>query len=105
VYVASHARLQRANYIIGWRPMAEIDDDAMLDAQATERLIGLRTATLAKMRCMGGGPPFVKAGRRVLYRRSDLIEWLNARRVRNTTEAAHSVPRRLTDALHKCIAD
>jgi hypothetical protein len=80
--------------------MAEIDDDAMLDAQAAERLIGLRMATLAKMRCMGGGPPFVKAGRRVLYRRSDLIAWLNARRVRNTTEA-QSVPRRLTDAFHR----
>jgi len=78
-----------------------IDDDSMLDAQATERLIGLRMATLAKMRCMGGGPPFVKAGRRVLYRRGDLIAWLNARRVMNTTEAAHSVPRRLTDSLHE----
>ena len=81
--------------------MAEIDDDAMLDAQAAERLIGLRKATLAKMRCMGGGPSYVKAGRRVLYRRGDLIAWLNARRVKNTTEATHSVPRRLTDALHK----
>ena len=79
--------------------MAEIDDDAMLDAQAAERLIGLRMATLAKMRCMGGGPPFVKAGRRVLYRRGDVIAWLNARRVNNTTEAAHSLPRRLTDSL------
>jgi hypothetical protein len=28
--------------------MTEIDDDAMLDAQAAERLIGLRKATLAK---------------------------------------------------------
>ena len=78
--------------------MAEIDDDAMLDVNAAERLIGLRKATLAKMRCMGGGPMFVKAGRRVLYRRSDLITWLNARRVRNTTEA-RAVPRRLTDVI------
>jgi hypothetical protein len=78
--------------------MAEIDDDAMLDVQAAARLIGLSAATLAKMRCMGGGPPFLKLGRRVLYRRGDLIIWLNARRVRNTTEAAYTVPRRLTDA-------
>jgi helix-turn-helix protein len=82
--------------------MSQIDDEeAILHARAAARFLGLAVATLAKMRCMGGGPPFVKAGRRVLYRRSDLIEWLNARRVRNTTEAAHSVPRRLTDALHK----
>ena len=76
--------------------MAAIDDDVMLDVKAAESLIGLRKATLAKMRCMGGGPVFVKAGRRVLYRRGDLITWLNARRVRNTAEA-YAVPRRLTD--------
>ena len=76
--------------------MTEIDDDVMLDAHAAERLIGLRKATLAKMRCMGGGPVFVKAGRRVLYRRGDLLQWLSERRVRNTTEAAHIRPRSLT---------
>jgi predicted DNA-binding transcriptional regulator AlpA len=75
------------------------DDDAMLDVQAAARLTGLAVATLAKMRCMGGGPIFVKAGRRVLYRRSDIVAWLDARRVKNTTQAAHSVPRRLTDSL------
>ena len=79
--------------------MTEIDNDAMLDAQAAERLIGLRKATLAKMRCMGGGPVFVKAGRRVLYRRGDLLQWLSERRVRNTTEAAHILPRSLTPAV------
>jgi Helix-turn-helix domain len=81
--------------------MTDNDDELMLDVQAAARFTGIALATLAKMRCMGGGPPFVKAGRRVLYRRGDVIAWLNARRVRNTTEAAHSVPRRLTDAFHK----
>ena len=100
MYFANHARVERAISVNGWL-MAEIDDDAMLDAQAAERLIGLRKATLAKMRCAGGGPPFVKAGRRVLYRRADIKAWLDARRVKNTTEAAHSVPRRLTDALER----
>jgi predicted DNA-binding transcriptional regulator AlpA len=75
-----------------------MDDDLMLDVQAAARFTGIAAATLAKMRCMGGGPLFVKLGRRVVYRRSDVIAWLNARRVRNTTEAAHSVPRRLTDS-------
>jgi hypothetical protein len=75
------------------------DDEVMLDVQAAARLIGLSMATLAKMRCMGGGPPFVKAGRRVLYHRGDLRHWLNERRVRNTTEAAHILPRRLTPAV------
>jgi len=77
------------------------DDDLMLDVQAAARFTGIAVATLAKMRCMGGGPLFVKLGRRVVYRRSDVIAWLDARRVKNTTEAAHSVPRRLTDALER----
>jgi hypothetical protein len=58
----------------------------------------LRVATLAKLRVTGGGPVFVKAGRKVIYRRRDLIEWVDARRVRNTTEA-NGLPRRLTDPL------
>jgi len=77
------------------------DDDLMLDVQAAARFTGIAVATLAKMRCIGGGPLFVKLGRRVVYRRSDVIAWLDARRVKNTTEAAHSVPRRLTDALER----
>jgi len=71
-------------------------DDRILDAQEAARFIGVAVATLAKMRCVGGSPAFIKAGRKVVYRRSDLIAWLDARRVRNTTEAAN-VPRRLTD--------
>ena len=77
------------------------DDDLMFDVQAAARFTGIAVATLAKMRCMGGGPLFVKLGRRVVYRRSDVIAWLDARRVKNTTEAAHSVPRRLTDVLER----
>ena len=77
------------------------DDDLMLDVQTAARFTGIAVATLAKMRCIGGGPLFVKLGRRVVYRRSDVIAWLDARRVKNTSEAAHSVPRRLTDALER----
>jgi predicted DNA-binding transcriptional regulator AlpA len=70
----------------------------MLDADAAAAFTGLAVATLAKLRCLGGGPAYIKLGRRVLYRRADLSEWLSARRVANTTEAALSLPRRLTDA-------
>jgi len=73
------------------------DDDTTLNVQAAARLIGLSVATLAKMRCAGGGPPFLKLGRRVLYDRADIKAWLDARRVRNTTEAVHAVPCRLTN--------
>jgi len=75
-----------------------LDDNQVLNAREAARFIGVAVSTLAKMRCLGGSPAFVKAGRKVLYRRCDLIEWLIARRVRNTTQSAR-LPRRVTDGL------
>lgn len=76
--------------------MMEFDDEIMLDASAAARLTGIAVATLAKMRCVGGSAPYVKAGRKVLYKRGDLLEWLAARRIRNTAEG-FGLPRRVTD--------
>jgi integrase len=63
-----------------------------------DQAFGLAVATLAKLRCLGGGPAYLKLGRKVVYRRADLADWLNARRVTNTAQAALRVPRRLDDA-------
>jgi len=79
--------------------MSETNDEQILDAKAAARFLGVAIATLAKMRCKGGSPTFIKAGRKILYRKADLIEWRNVRLVRNTTEAALSLPRRVTDPL------
>lgn len=35
------------------------------------------TDTLAQMRYLGTGPKFIKCGRKVLYRWSDVQEWLD----------------------------
>lgn len=43
-------------------------------------------ATLAKLRCVGGGPLFLKHGSRVRYRPSALNAWLQSR----TRELAHT---------------
>jgi hypothetical protein len=67
-----------------------------LSANEAAQLSGLRPATLAKMRCWGGGPAFYKLGRRVRYLRDDCLAWLAARRVRHTSEA-EKLPRRLTE--------
>jgi len=75
-----------------------MDQDVVVGPIAASPLVGLSVSTLAKLRVTGGGPVFVKAGRKVLYRKQDLVEWLDARRVRNTTEAAN-LPCRLTDLL------
>jgi hypothetical protein len=40
-----------------------------------ERGMPIATATLRKMRCIGGGPSFHRFGRRVLYSRTDLLNW------------------------------
>jgi hypothetical protein len=36
-------------------------------------------ATLAKLACVGGGPPFESFGRRPLYRQADLLAWAQGR--------------------------
>jgi hypothetical protein len=39
-------------------------------------ILNLSVQALAKMRCYGKGPVFVKIGRCVLYRPSDLDKWI-----------------------------
>jgi hypothetical protein len=84
--------------------VATTDDHVMLDAPAAARFTGVAIATLAKMRCMGGSPPYTKAGRKILYDRRDLVAWLNAGRVRNTAEG-FALPRRVTEATFESCTD
>lgn len=60
------------------------------------RHLGVANSTLAKMRCRGGSPPFMRLGRKIVYCRADLDEWLNARRATSTSDADR-LPHRLTD--------
>ena len=46
----------------------------------------LSDRTLERMRLDGTGPKFMKAGRRVLYRTSDLEAWLLERTYQSTSE-------------------
>ncbi|ALU40952.1 hypothetical protein AS188_00415 [Kocuria flava] len=43
-------------------------------------------ATLAQWRYRGKGPKFVKVGRKVLYRASDVNDWIAAQTVQGTAE-------------------
>jgi hypothetical protein len=56
----------------------------LLSQGAAALLLGLSPRTLERHRCTGFGPPFVKAGRRVLYRQADLDAWI-IDRVRTST--------------------
>ena len=57
-----------------------------LNVKAAARYIGLSASTLNKFRVFGGGPVFLKLGRRVAYDLADLDTWLSARRRRSTSD-------------------
>ena len=47
---------------------------------------GLSVSTMEKLRLTGAGPRFLKLGRAVRYRATDLDVWLSARVVSSTSE-------------------
>ena len=48
--------------------------------------VGLSPETLETLRCRGGGPVFVKLGRRVVYLVEDLDKWMRKGRRRSTSD-------------------
>jgi predicted DNA-binding transcriptional regulator AlpA len=44
-------------------------------------------STLDKLRVYGGGPIFIRVGKRIIYDRADLDTWLLDRKVANTAGA------------------
>ncbi len=57
-----------------------------VDTEGASRHLGLAVSTLEKMRVYGDGPPFVKLGRAVRYRVSDLETYLADRVVESTSQ-------------------
>jgi DNA-binding transcriptional MerR regulator len=53
------------------------DDDHLLTELQAASLLNLSVRTLQAWRARGAGPPFVKAGRAIRYRRRDLLRWLD----------------------------
>lgn len=64
---------------------AKFIDPKISEAEAAAHC-GLARPTMATLRSRGGGPPYFKLGRRVVYSRRDLDAWLSARRVANTAD-------------------
>lgn len=63
--------------------------DRWLRTPEAARLLALSPSTLAKLRCTGGGPEYIKLGRAVAYAESALRAWLAGHPTRrNTSEAA-----------------
>ncbi len=59
--------------------------DALNEAESAA-FLGVSRWTLASWRTRGGGPHYIKACRRVVYDRADLIAWRNERKRRTTSD-------------------
>ena len=70
-------------------PLAQkaFEGKRMLTTKDAAAYLGLAVQTLAKLRVVGGSPPFYKFGRQVLYDRAELDSWIAARRHRSTSDS------------------
>jgi Helix-turn-helix domain len=79
--------------IIASRALSFLAKEASMDNNPTRLLtsteaaefLRLKPSTLAKMRCVGGGPKYLRRGR-CLYPLDELVRWIKARTVANTAE-------------------
>ncbi len=64
------------------------DPDALLFTGEAAYLLGQSPRTLDEWRRSGAGPHFLRLGRvrAVRYRRRDLVEWMDGRRRRSTSD-------------------
>lgn len=61
-------------------------NQAFLTTRDAAEYLGMKPQTLEAWRCRGDGPRFVKLGRSVRYRQSDLDQWIESRTRSNTSE-------------------
>lgn len=57
------------------------DRGRLIDTAAAAEMLALSSGTLENWRVHGEGPPFIKIGRAVRYRLSDLDAWIERRRL------------------------
>lgn len=67
--------------------------EMVLDTRRAAARVGLAPQTLNKLRCIGGGPPYYKHARKVVYRVPDLDTWLQGR-LRTSTSDTGAQPHR-----------
>ena len=65
-----------------------------LDTPEAANYLGLQSSTLEAWRCRGDGPTFIKLGRLVKYRQTDLDAFVEARVQANTQTLAHATDAR-----------
>ncbi|PJI42630.1 MAG: DNA-binding protein [Rhizobium sp.] len=60
--------------------------DHLISAEQAASILNISPSTLAKMRLSGVSPRFVKLGRRVAYKPSDIEAWIEAQSYQSTSE-------------------
>jgi len=63
------------------QPNTSLDPDALLVEIHAADLLKVSSRTLQAWRANRRGPPFIRAGRAIRYRRRDLIAWMDANTV------------------------
>jgi predicted DNA-binding transcriptional regulator AlpA len=66
------------------------EPERLLSDHDLERLTGRARSSWQKARIVGNGPPFIRLGRLVRYRRCDFEAWLNQHPKRQSTSEAVS---------------
>ena len=61
---------------------------ALLSPEQAAEVLGVSKPTLARWRCNGVGPVFVKVGAKVGYTQADLVAWVAGNRRQTTARAA-----------------
>jgi hypothetical protein len=68
-----------------------VDDDTLFDTRQAASHYGLSISWLNKLRVSGGGCPFAKLGRRVIYRKRDFDAWVRSQ-LRTSTSDPGGLP-------------
>lgn len=61
--------------------------DELWEPEQTAQFLKRPKKTLENWRATSFGPKFLKVGRRVMYRKTDVLAWLEGRNFANTSEA------------------
>jgi predicted DNA-binding transcriptional regulator AlpA len=70
-----------------------VDDPLLCEKQAAP-ILGLSVAWLQRKRWEGGGPPYIKYGRAVRYKKSELLAFIEAHSRRHTSDTGTKVASR-----------
>jgi len=63
-----------------------MDFENYLTTREAAQLSGLSVSYLNKLRCFGGGSPYLKVGRKCIYRRDQFEAWLAKHQYGSTSE-------------------